>query len=99
MVAQSKPMMSHAEYPTLIVEVLSDSAEASDRGEKFAHLQRLAPLKEYALVNLKTQRVEVFQRGEGVAWVFVPYGEGAHIELSSIGVTIDVADVYRDPNA
>ncbi len=45
--------------PALIVEVLSDSTEAEDRGAKWAHYQRLASLKHYVLVSQREQRVEI----------------------------------------
>lgn len=84
--------------PILIVEVLSDSTEASDRGEKFAHLQRLPSLKEYVLVGQKDQRIEVFRRGEGPTWVLTPHTEG-NVELASVGATLNLAEVYADPTA
>lgn len=84
--------------PTLIVEVLSDSTEASDRGEKFAHLQRLASLKEYVLVSQREQRIEIFRRGSGPTWTFTPFTSG-RVELSSVDVVLDMADVYANPLA
>jgi Uma2 family endonuclease len=48
--------------PTILVEVLSESTESYDRGEKFAHYMRLASLREYVLVSQGEQRVEVFRR-------------------------------------
>ena len=85
--------------PTAIVEVLSDSTEASDRGEKFAHLQRLGSLQEYVLVNQRSKRIEVFRRGEGPSWTLTPYGDGQRVELRSIGATLDVSAMYDDPTA
>ena len=46
--------------PIVLVEVLSDSTEGYDRGEKFGHYQRITSLKEYVLVSQHTPRVEVF---------------------------------------
>jgi len=85
--------------PHLIVEVLSDSTEASDRGEKFAHYRRLESLQEYVLVSQQTQRVEVFRRGEGVTWTFIPVREGELVEFKSLDVRLDLTDVYANPNA
>lgn len=84
--------------PMVIVEVLSDSTEASDRGEKFAHLQHLASLQEYVLVNQRSQRIEVFRRGEGTRWVLNTHVDG-DVELKSINVQVKVAEVYDDPTA
>lgn len=84
--------------PTVIVEVLSDSTESDDRGEKFAHYRRLASLREYVLVAQKSQRIEVFHR-EGERWVLSEHGPGTRFELASIEASISVDDVYRDPLA
>lgn len=54
--------------PTLIVEVLSESTEAYDRGEKFAHYRRLETLHEYVLVAQNKIRIEHFRR-EGEEWI------------------------------
>src|SRR5207249_4765417 len=48
--------------PIVIVGVLSDTTEASDRGEKFSHYRQLASLKEYVLVSQKDPHIEVFRR-------------------------------------
>ncbi|MBI5477577.1 MAG: Uma2 family endonuclease [Deltaproteobacteria bacterium] len=84
--------------PVLIVEVLSDSTEASDRGEKFAHLQRLASLQEYVLVSQHGRRIEVFRRSESPTWTLIPHTEG-RVELKSVAAALDMADVYADPTA
>ncbi len=84
--------------PTVLVEVLSDSTEADDRGEKFAHYRRLTSLREYVLIAQKSTRIEVYRRDED-RWVLTEHGPGATFELSSIDARIDVDDVYRDPLA
>jgi len=53
--------------PKLIVEVLSPSTEAYDRGEKFARYRLLDSLEEYVLVSLSTPRVETFYRAPAPA--------------------------------
>ncbi len=83
--------------PTVIVEVLSPGTEASDRGEKFSHYQRLASLKEYVLVSQDTKRLEVFVRASDTSWLMTHYEAGAKVTLTSIGVTLDVDEVYFDP--
>jgi Uma2 family endonuclease len=84
--------------PTILVEVLSDSTEADDRGEKFAHYRRLASLREYVLVAQKAQRIEVFHR-DGERWVLTEHGPGTLVELSAIDARIAVDEIYRDPLA
>lgn len=84
--------------PVVLVKVLSDSTEADDRGEKFAHYRRLASLEEYVLVSQRERRIEVFRR-EGNHWSLYEAGPTESIELSSIGATLAVDEIYFDPTA
>ncbi|HEY6179925.1 MAG TPA: Uma2 family endonuclease [Kofleriaceae bacterium] len=88
--------------PSLIVEVLSDSTEAYDRGAKAAHYRRIASLREYALVGQGEPLVEVYRRNERGNWeLFVEARRGEIVELTSCGepVRIEVDAIYRDPLA
>jgi Uma2 family endonuclease len=86
--------------PTLLVEVLSDSTEAYDRGEKFAHYRRLPSLREYVLVSQHTPRIEVWRKNEGGRWELAQEAEaGEHATLGSVGCTLAVDEVYADPLA
>ena len=51
---------TYKKFPCLIVEVLSASTEAYDRGDKFADYQSLESLQEYVLINPRRQRIECF---------------------------------------
>lgn len=82
--------------PTVIVEVLSPSTEASDRGEKWRHYQRLASLREYVLVSQDSPYIEVFRRN-GDEWVLRTATAGQMLELPSHGVQIPVDAIYADP--
>lgn len=84
--------------PTVLVEVVSDSSEAYDRGEKFAHYRRIPSLRDYVLVSQKSPRLEVYSR-EGDRWVFTEAVSGGAVQLPSVGVSLRVDDVYRDPTA
>ena len=83
--------------PTLLAEVLSDSTEASDRGEKWAHYQLIPSLREYVLVSQHERRVEVFRRADE-GWTYTAYHEG-ELELRSLGVTLSIEALYHDPLA
>jgi Uma2 family endonuclease len=83
------------QFPCLIVEVLSPSTEAIDRGVKFAHYRQFSTLQEYVLVSVTTPLVEVFARNERGQWVLTEYGEDEVVTLASIGVEIPVAAIYR----
>ncbi len=79
--------------PRLIVEVLSPSTAAYDRGAKFGHYRQLPSLQEYALVDTDTQTVEVFRRNEAGRWELYPSaGLEAPVELASVGWQGTVAD-------
>ena len=82
-------------FPCLIIEVLSPSTEAYDRGFKFSQYRKLESLQEYILVQVDRPIVEVFQRNQDGQWVFSEYGLGDRIFLKSINVEIAVSDLYR----
>ena len=84
-------------FPRLIVEVLSDSTEAFDRGDKFADYQTLDSLQEYVLITTKRQRVECFRRNEAGLWVLQSYtNQQEPFRLESINFAGAIADLYED---
>jgi Uma2 family endonuclease len=81
--------------PTVIVEVLSDSTEAYDRGEKFAHYRRLDSLREYVLVAQDKIRIEHYLR-QGDAWIFSEIsGSDATLDLESIDCHVSLSAIYE----
>jgi Uma2 family endonuclease len=84
--------------PRVIVEVLSPHTEADDRGDQWAHYQRLESLQEYVLVSQERQRVEVFRR-EGSRWTYESVDPNAELHLASLDVSIKVGDLYANPLA
>jgi Uma2 family endonuclease len=82
--------------PRVIVEVLSDSTEAYDRGDKFAQYQTIPSLAQYVLASQKKPRIEVFTRQADGSWLLWTYGPGERAALSSVGCTIEVDRVYTD---
>jgi Uma2 family endonuclease len=85
--------------PTLVVEVLSDSTEAYDRGEKAAHYRHLPSLREYVLVSQHRPHIEVHRRNDTGRWELYESESGDMVELASVGCSIAVDEVYRDPLA
>jgi Uma2 family endonuclease len=80
--------------PTVIVEVLSDSTEAHDRGEKFAHYRRLESLQEYLLVAQNQVRVEHYVR-QGKLWVLTEESNlDGTVHLVSIDCTLSLQEIY-----
>ncbi|USR93212.1 Uma2 family endonuclease [Phormidium yuhuli AB48] len=84
-------------FPTLIVEVLSPSTEAFDRGEKFAAYQSLDSLQDYVLINTDKQRVETFRRGNGGVWTLQSYTPvDGMFELKSLQFQGSFEALYED---
>jgi Uma2 family endonuclease len=81
--------------PTLVVEVLSPSTAAYDRGEKLEHYKRIPSLREVVLVAHDEQLIEVWRRGEDGAWSRREARNGT-LALTAVDCTIPVADVYSD---
>ncbi|MBD1920560.1 Uma2 family endonuclease [Microcoleus sp. FACHB-831] len=83
-------------YPRLIVEVLSPSTAAFDRGEKFADYRTLETLREYVLISQDRIRVDCFRRNSEGLWVLYPYAEGEEVRLDSIDFNCAIASLYED---
>jgi len=82
--------------PTVIVEVLSPTTEAFDRGEKFAQFRRLPSLTDYLLVSQTQPRAEHFARTPDGLWLLSEAdGPQAQIALPSIGCTLLLSDLYN----
>ncbi len=85
-------------YPCLIVEVLSKSTEAFDRGDKFADYQQLETLQEYVLISTKRQRIDCFRRNAEGLWVLHSFTQGSKVYLASVDFYTSVDDLYEDVN-
>ena len=82
-------------FPCLIIEVLSPSTEAYDRGFKFSQYRQFDSLQEYVLVQVDQPIVEVFQRNQDGKWWFSEYALGDRLFLRSINLEISVEDLYK----
>lgn len=80
--------------PTLIVEVLSDSSERYDRGDKFAQYRSIASLQDYILVSQKAVLIEHYSRQADGIWFYRPLGPGEQLVLGKAGCEISVDQVY-----
>jgi len=81
--------------PAVIVEVLSDSTEVYDRGEKFHHYQRIPSLRAYVLVSQREARVEVFERQGPRRWSFEDVREPEVARIEALGCGLPVAALYQ----
>ncbi|MBK5971307.1 MULTISPECIES: Uma2 family endonuclease [Thiorhodovibrio] len=81
--------------PVLIVEVLSDSTEAYDRGDKFAQYRTLPSLMAYLLVAQDRVQAELYTRADDGAWLLRSYDQLAQqVPLVAIGAHLLLAEVY-----
>ena len=80
----------------LIVEVLSDSTEAFDRGRKFEDYRRSESLEEYVSIAQDRISVDVFRLNASGRWELEGYGEGDVVELVSVGARFAVEELYLD---
>jgi Uma2 family endonuclease len=84
-------------FPTLIVEVLSESTAASDRGKKFSSYRKLDSLREYVLIDPDSLNVDCFRLDESTGhWVLYPYGAGEAVEFASVGMTVPIEELYEN---
>lgn len=85
------------QYPIIIIEVLSPSTEAFDRGEKFARYRQIPNLKEYVLIDPSQYNIDVFRLNENNRWELFNFSEAdAKLVLSSLNFQCSLADVYED---
>jgi Uma2 family endonuclease len=81
--------------PTVVVEVLSDSTEAYDRGRKFENYRQMPSLREYLLVSQKEPHIEQFVRQENGQWLLrEAVGLAATLALPSLEIPISLAEVF-----
>lgn len=82
--------------PAVIVEVLSSSAEAYDRGRKFELYRSLESLQQYVLVASDRVHVDVHTRTSDGGWVLRSLdGAADSVELESIGCRVRVSELYE----
>ncbi len=94
---RDKEYTREKKFPCLIVEVLSDSTEAFDRGDKFADYQVLESLQEYVLINVKRQRVECFRRNQEGLWLLQSYtSQDKYFQLKSVNFEAEMSVLYED---
>ncbi len=83
-------------HPLLIVEVLSDSTAAYDRGRKFELYRRLPELQEVLFIAQDRMQLDLFRRNGQGRWELYPAAEGEVLRLESVGLDLAVAQVYQD---
>jgi Uma2 family endonuclease len=83
--------------PVAIIEILSDSTEAYDRGKKFTDYRLIPSLREYILVSQNHCNVEQFSRGDRGIWqILNPCTDMERsITIESIGCELLLSDIYE----
>ena len=80
--------------PSLILEILSESTEAYDRGQKFELYRTIPELKEYVLISTKYKKIESFIRNTN-SWILHESRESVPFRFLSLDVEISLEDVYE----
>jgi Uma2 family endonuclease len=78
-----------------IVEVLSDSTEDLDRGEKWGRYQKLPSLQRYILVSQETKRLEVYTRQQDHTWLYEVLEDEDRLKLPCINASITLSEIYE----
>lgn len=81
--------------PSVIIEVLSDTTEAYDRGAKFDHYRSIDSLQVYVLISQDKPQIEIFQRQNNHWLLSVAKGLEASVRLEVIDCELVLADVYE----
>jgi len=82
------------QYPCLIIEVLSPSTEATDKGEKLRYYQGYPTIQEYIIVDSLSKYIEAYHREED-GWKFHTYGPGSIVKLESLDIQFPIDTIYR----
>lgn len=82
--------------PTVIVEVLSQSTESYDRGDKFFSYRQIASLKEYILIDQYKAQIDAYVREEDLWKIMRIEGMDKELNLDSLGITISLKDIYEN---
>lgn len=83
--------------PALIIEVLSPSTEAFDRGDKFTYYKSIPSFSEYLLVAQHRPHVSQFIKGENGVWTFMEFNDvGEQVRCASVPCVLQLKEIYRN---
>jgi Uma2 family endonuclease len=92
---RDKTTTKYITYPCLIVEVLSDSTEAYDRGGKFRMYRQNPVLQDYVMVSSEKMEIDLYRKTESGSWEIINYQAGDKIELKSVNLTFPIDRIYE----
>ncbi|HLI91353.1 MAG TPA: Uma2 family endonuclease [Ktedonobacteraceae bacterium] len=81
-------------HPRVVIEVLSPSTEAKDRGRKFTLYRECQSIQEYMMVDSRRVQIEVYSR-DNRKWTLSTYGPGDEVVLESLNIRFPVDEVYE----
>jgi Uma2 family endonuclease len=84
------------QHATLVVEVLSPSTAAYDRGAKFAAYRQLPSLAEYLLIDLDTRRCDLYRKGADGLWVLHPSEADEPVVLASVDLSLSAQALWAE---
>jgi Uma2 family endonuclease len=94
---RDNPNKSLMYYPSLIIEVLSNSTKDYDRGTKWAYYKTLRTLQYYMLVSQYEHSVEVYEKINDFKWIYTIYeGLEQEIGLDKLEITINTSQIYKN---
>ena len=94
---QAQPLADDARViddPTLIVEVLSPSTEATDRREKLAAYRKISSVQEYVLIAQDEPSVEIYRRDGDISWRYLAFTDDEPVEFASVGLHLSMHTLY-----
>lgn len=83
-------------YPCLVVEVLSPTTEAYDRGQKFSMYRRNESLRDYVLVSAEAMAIDLYHQNEDGRWDILDYRSGDVVDLKSVGLRVAIEEIYEN---
>jgi Uma2 family endonuclease len=82
--------------PTVIIEVLSKSTEAYDRGDKFFFYKQISSLQDYIIIDQYQPLIDIYSRKSDLWKISRVEGIDQRIPLLSINIELSLQDIYRD---
>lgn len=97
-VEESEKITGAITNPVLVIEVVSDSSESYDRGQKYRYYRRLPSVKEYLLLEQKRAGATLYRRnGDGDLFTRIEYeGPEAIIDLQCVELEVPLMSFYRN---
>ncbi len=83
-------------HPHLVIEILSPSTEAYDRGMKSSYYRACTSIQEYVLIDTQRQAVEVYRRNQAPFWQFSAFEGGDQVKLTSLDISIPISAIYKN---